>query len=87
MYTNFYSLKLVLVKIPLKLAGLFLNLYDANYYDVYTTSNLSVTPIVFFHTHTFLQNCFLCWDRWSGDVALLCNSRAGSDQGHESVLV
>ena len=32
----------------------------------------------------FLRNCFLCWDRWSGDVmptidtALLCSSRAGS---------
>ena len=33
----------------------------------------------------FLWNCFLCWDRWNGDVtptldaALLCSSRAGSD--------
>ena len=41
----------------------------------------------------FLQNCFLCWDRWNGDVrptldmALLCSSRAGSDLGHESGLV
>ena len=33
----------------------------------------------------FLQNCFLCWDRWNNDVTptldatLLCSSRAGSD--------
>ena len=31
----------------------------------------------------FLRNCFLCWDRWNGDmiptlnVALLCRSRVG----------
>ena len=35
--------------------------------------------------YAFLQNCFLGWDHWNGvvtptlDVALLCNSRAGSD--------
>ena len=34
-----------------------------------------------------LQNCFLCLDRWNGDVtptlyaALLFSSRAGSDLG------
>ena len=37
----------------------------------------------------FLRHCFLCWDRWNGDVksildtALLCSSRAGSDVGSE----
>ena len=42
---------------------------------------------------TFLWNCFLCWDRWNGDLpptldtALLCISRAGTDLGHESGLV
>ena len=41
----------------------------------------------------FLGNCFLCWDRWNGDVmptldaALLCSSRAGLDPGRESGLV
>ena len=39
---------------------------------------------MFFLT-AFLQNCFLCWDRWNGDMtltldaALLCSSRAGSE--------
>ena len=38
-------------------------------------------------------NCFLCWDRWNGDLmptldaALLCRSRAGSNLGRESGLV
>ena len=42
---------------------------------------------------TFLWNCFLCQDRWNGDVmpildgALLCSSWAGSDLGRESRLV
>ena len=33
----------------------------------------------------FFRNCFLCWDRWNGDLmptlkaALLCSSRAGYD--------
>ena len=40
-----------------------------------------------------LQNCFLCWDRWNGDVrptldaALLCSSRVVADLGCESRLV
>ena len=35
----------------------------------------------------FLQNCFLCWDSWNGDMmptldaALLCSSKTGSDLG------
>ena len=39
-----------------------------------------------------LRNCFLCWDRWNGDMmptldaAQLCSSRVGSDLGHESGL-
>ena len=48
---------------------------------------------VFLFFFAFLQNCFLCWDRWNGDVtptldmALLCSSRAGTDLGRESGLV
>ena len=42
---------------------------------------------------TLLRNCFLCEDRWNGDVmptldvALLCSSRVGSDLGRVSGLV
>ena len=41
----------------------------------------------------FLQNYFLCWDCWNGDMmptldaALLCSSRAGSDLGRESGII
>ena len=39
---------------------------------------------------SLLRNCFLCWDRWNGEVtfdaALLCSSRAGSDLVRESGL-
>ena len=41
----------------------------------------------------FLLNCFLCWDRWNGDMtssldaAMLCSSKAGTDLGCESGLV
>ena len=46
-----------------------------------------------FFKSAFLRYCFLCWDRWNGDVtpaldvALLYSSRAGSDLGHLSGLV
>ena len=47
----------------------------------------------FFKLSAFHRNCFLCQDRWKGDMipsldaALLCSSRAGSDLGRESRLV
>ena len=50
-------------------------------------AKLRMSILFFFLLSAFLRNCFLCWDRWNGDVtptldaALLCCSRAGSDLG------
>ena len=49
-------------------------------------------PLFFFKLSALLQNCFLSWDRWNDnvtptlDAALLCNSRVGSNLGHETGL-
>ena len=45
-----------------------------------------------FFLSALLRSCFLCWDRWNGEVtptndaALLCSSRVGFDLGRESGL-